>query len=66
MLAFEEGKFKVIQSPKPHVPQETAVSQILSNYKKLDVVQAAIDEVSEKLDSFYERWMVPKFGKFSG
>jgi hypothetical protein len=67
VLAFEDGKFKIIQSPKPHVPQESAVSQILSNYEKVEVVQAAIDEVSEKLDSFYERWMFPKFGaKFPG
>jgi hypothetical protein len=67
VLAFEDGKFKVIQSPKANVPQESAVSEILSNYKRLEVVQEAIDEVSEKLDSFYERWMFPKFGaKFSG
>jgi hypothetical protein len=67
VLAFEDGKFKVIQSTKANVPQESAVSEILSNYKRLEVVQEAIDEVSEKLDSFYERWMFPKFGaKFSG
>jgi hypothetical protein len=56
VLAFEGGKFKLIQSPKPEAPQEAKVYQVLSNYDNVDVVEAAMEEVSETLNRFYDEW----------